>query len=435
MSMNLIGMKLKPAGDLDYFEMMLKSTSDWSNAAKARQFVNILVSEGGFLVPKKFDRREPERFIFDTDDLTKFMEIWTPHVGGPITSRKKPYPTWMMIDMHYRESKMFNRLSSGFDERYFDEEENIDKLLSCAKHLYDWGGVTHGYLCHAKDWNSKNRYGRIVEDAKGRLSAGGGNRLDEGLPGIYWANFFGPTYIDFFGVDKFLTVPAHYKEKLADGGYLLLTSESPFDYDQTKVRKLEEKIINHLGREAFFEKKHPKKVCKVAQFTFEQASLGRPIKLIAYDPVTEAIPDAKHFIEKSAQLAEEMKEHIKVGLDFSPESLERVDDFIIRKSYRQSDPWKKERWRLLIQRLTAYYGEVLCRNLHGKWITREVAKDIFHPTVIFIVDKQEEYEYPFSRVDKLWSERERTDGLAIRYYLLASGNLKKAEQFFSPFVR
>jgi len=163
--------------------------------------------------------------------------------------------------------------------------------------------------------------------------------------------------------------------------------------------------------------------------------LGHPVEVIAYDPVTEAIPDPSRFIQEASQLSDELVESFKGKLDYSPESLEKVDDFILKKSYRQPEPWKKEKWRRLIQMLTAYYGEVLRRNLHGKWLVRKVEKDVEHPTVVFLVDQQEEDEYPFARVDKLWSERERADGLAVRYHLLAKGEIRKVSQFFAHFLK
>ena len=419
--MKLVGMELKPVGDTNYVKMVLKSASDWSNEEKARQFAGILASEGGFLLPEKFDRREPERFIFDAGDLSKFVEIWTSGTGGPITNRKKPWHAWTMVEMCYRESRRFNEFISGFDERYFKQKDNIARLLSCAKRLYNWGAITHGYLCHAKDWESKNRYGRILTDARGRPSAGGGTNLKEELPGIYWANLFGPVYVQFFGGEKFRSVPAYHKEELPDGGFMLLTSASPFDYGQTKIRKLEEKIIDHLGREAFFEKAHPKKVCRVPQFTFEQKALGRPIEIIEYDPVSEVISDPKHFIRESAQLAEKFIEGFTDKFDYSPRSLDKVDDFILKKSYRRSEPWKKKRWCQLIKELTAYYGEVLRRNLRGKWIVKEISEGINHPAIVFNIQGQCHDEFPFTRVTKLWCEWVRADGLAIRYHLFQSG--------------
>jgi len=414
--------------------MVLKSMSDWSSVEKAREFVNILVSEKDFLLPEKFDRREPERFVFDPDDLTKFIEIWTSDVIGLIAKRKKPYLAWMMVEIWYREARVFSEIMSGLDERYFKKEDNIVRLLSCAKCLYNWGAITHGYLCHRKDWEIKNCFDAITKDFRGRPIGSGGARLKDGLPGIYWANFFGPVYVEFFGKEKFLTVPAYQKEELPDGGFLLLTAPSPFDYGKPEVRELEKKIIDHLGREAFFEKAYPRKICRVPQFTFEQKALGRPIEVIAYDPVSKVIPDAKRFIQEVPQLTEALFERFTEKLDYSPESLDKVDDFILKKSYRRPEPWAKERWHRVIQELTAYYGEVLRRNLRGKWVIKEVSEGISHPAVVFKIQGQGQDEFPFTRVIKLWCERERADGLAIRYHLFRSGELGRVERFITKYL-
>lgn len=432
--MNLVDMTLKPTSDMNYIDMTLKSTSDWSSVEKAREFVNILVSENDFLLPERFDRREPERFIFNPDDLTKFIENWTSDVIGLITKRKKPYLAWMDISIWYREAKLFNRIMSGFDKRYFKKESNIARLLSCARRLYNWGSVSHGYISHSKDWDTKHCFDVITEDAYGKPTATGGVHLKEGLPGIYWANFFGPVYVELFGKEKFLTVPAYHKEELPDGGFFLLTSASPFDYGKPEVHELEEKIIDHLGREAFFEKAYPKKVCRVPQFIFEQKALGRPIEVLEYDPVSEVIPDSYCFIKEAPKLAEALRKRLSDKLDYSPDSLDKVDNFILKKSYRQPEPWANERWRRVIQELTAYYGEVLRRNLCGKWVIKEFSKGVSHPIVVFKVQEREQDEFPFTRVIKLWCERERADGLAIRYHLFQSGEWERLESFINNYL-
>ena len=90
-------------------------------------------------------------------------------------------------------------------------------------------------------------------------------------------------------------------------------------------------------------------------------------------------------------------------------------------------------WCQLIKELTAYYGEVLRRNLPGKWIIKEVSDGISHPAIVFNIRGQYHDEFPFARVIKLWCERERADGLAIRYHLFQSGEWAKLERFLSRY--
>ena len=75
--MSLVGLEVKPVGNMDFVDMAVKSSNDWSSDEDACRFVDILVSEDAFLLPEKFDKYQPEQFVFDPKDLTKLIEIWT----------------------------------------------------------------------------------------------------------------------------------------------------------------------------------------------------------------------------------------------------------------------------------------------------------------------------------------------------------------------
>lgn len=47
------------------------------------------------------------------------------------------------------------------------------------------------------------------------------------LPTLYWANFFGPAYVNKIGRDKILSAPAWAIEELADGGLLYVLASCP----------------------------------------------------------------------------------------------------------------------------------------------------------------------------------------------------------------
>ncbi|HMA37142.1 MAG TPA: hypothetical protein VKY74_21990 [Chloroflexia bacterium] len=188
-------------------------------------------------------------------------------------------------------------------------------------------------------------------------------------------------------------------------------------------------MITHLGRDAFFEKRYPAKRCRAPQFTFEQVSFGRPIEVVMSDPVTETIPDAQCFVQEAPLRAEALVQRFHGQLDYSVASLNPVDSFILKKSYRHADPWAKEHSRLLLQELVAYYGEVLRRNLEGRWDVVAVRGGNLHPVVICKINGHRHVEYPVTRIAKFWLGRERADGLAVRLYLLQSGEWRRLEQY------
>ena len=70
--------------------------------------------------------------------------------------------------------------------------------------------MDHGYVAHRIEFLQKNKFGQ-----DGGI---GGANLKLGLPGIYWANFFGPRYVKWFGESKFESLSVSSKEPLPGGG-------------------------------------------------------------------------------------------------------------------------------------------------------------------------------------------------------------------------
>ncbi len=396
-------------------EFKISSVSDWSAVQKANEFVEVLMRHENFLLPERFDRQEPARFVFNSNNLSEFIKYWTSDFVGFHVTRKKPYNMFMLIDIWKKEHKTLNSIIANINAKYFQYIDNLEKLLRSVNELYVWGSIDHGYICHEREKEKNKYYSRKTYGIISRLPIYGGNRLQEGLPGIYWANYFGPLYVRFFGREKFLSVPAYYKEELSDGGFLLLTSESPFDYQKKKTHEFEKRIIDHLGREAFFEKRHPKKVCKVPEFVYEQKALGRPIEIVAFDAVSKIIPEPEKFIKEAEQLSKALLDRFQ-KLDYSPENLQYLDDLIVKKSRGRSEPWSNEIDRQLLKEFTAYYGEVLRRERNGKWDVKLGSGNDMHPIIVFKEDHNRIIEYPFLSVYKLWLERQRSNGLSIRFH-------------------
>lgn len=245
---------------MDHVKLIFKSSKNWADIAKADDLVNIFISEGDFVVPEKFDQCEPERYAFIPTNYTKLREFWSSKTPSALFKRKQPYASWLNFTILFE--KRFNEILAGFDARYFEKDENIKKLLSFSKRLYSWGNVDHGYICHDTDWQAKNRFeSPVIIDGKPMM--GGGHRLNQSLPGVYWVNFFGPVYVEFLGKEKFISLPCYYKEKLQDGGFMVMTARSPFDYEEPETKKLEKEIIEQLGHDTFFDKRKPARICRV----------------------------------------------------------------------------------------------------------------------------------------------------------------------------
>jgi len=113
--------------------------------------------------------------------------------------------------------------------------------LSAEKHEKNF---LHWYIQHPHARNPE----------KGVETAGAvGVALHEGIPGVYWGNYFGPFYVDWFGREKFERLPCVEKHWLDTGGIFFTTAPTPFDWDTSDTRQLQKTVKQHLGVDAFFD--------------------------------------------------------------------------------------------------------------------------------------------------------------------------------------
>lgn len=127
----------------------------------------------------------------------------------------------------------------------------------------------------------------------------------------------------------------------------------------------------------------------------------------------ELLPDGQSFVAQVPTLIAKLEKRLRVAngtLDYSRSSLRRLDAYVA--SYRRThttadtDP-------ALFQELTAYYGEVLKRELAGEWFTRSEniaqkrAQQV--PNVAFQMNGASREVRPWSSMlDVLYNEDQRT---------------------------
>lgn len=74
----------------------------------------------------------------------------------------------------------------------------------------------------------------------------------EGLPGIFWRNFFGPAYSGMFG-DRLQRLPNEYATKLSDNIWLVQPYKLPLDAQRPESMASESRIIEELGKASFYD--------------------------------------------------------------------------------------------------------------------------------------------------------------------------------------
>lgn len=165
---------------------------------------------------------------------------------------------WLILDrnMMIPKNPHPDRLNMGLDIAFFTKKDQVEHFLQFAKSLYQWGDMFYGFVANRQDYKAQTWLPQQVIIGN-KLVGAVGQKVMEALPGIFWANFFGPDYVDWFGRDKFDRLPCYRLEELPDGGRLILTSPSPLDYDASG--ETQEALKHYLGRLAFGDVQHPER--------------------------------------------------------------------------------------------------------------------------------------------------------------------------------
>jgi hypothetical protein len=207
-----------------------------------------LIKENSILHPEKMGPYQPFEYHFD-DMTAESLARLAIDERSLLSRRDRPPKQGIYCTNRSgaRKPNVFGHSMEGVEEGSDEARTFIDYAFELFK-LFE---PVYGRVCCMEDYRAKNLVqGAVAENAVG-------NDLRKHLPGIYWANFFGPRYVDFFGEDSLLTAPAHEARWLGEAGILLLVSESPFEYDDPEVKATEQAVVEHLGPEAFFFKSDP----------------------------------------------------------------------------------------------------------------------------------------------------------------------------------
>lgn len=100
----------------------------------------------------------------------------------------------------------------------------------------------------------RGQHPRAADPARGVEGGRGvGLELTEGIPGVYWGNYMGPFYVEWFGREKLESLPCVEKRWLGTGGLFFTTARTPFEWDTPEAAQVQQAAKNHLGADAFFD--------------------------------------------------------------------------------------------------------------------------------------------------------------------------------------
>ena len=216
---------------------------------KFRQlFTDILqeiLSHGDAYVPVKValgPRHSFRSISFDPSKLEALNRIWESEEPHSIWLFSKEDPVQFSISIG-RTPTNFYILSITLERDYLKDPRNVSELLQTAKNLYEIIHPAYGSIMDFEE----------VMPMNASLGNASPTEIRRALPGVYWANFLGPEYVELFGADRVFSTSCYRLERLKDGGVLLVLSPSPLDYhaEPEKFKQLASEVKIHLGEDAF----------------------------------------------------------------------------------------------------------------------------------------------------------------------------------------
>lgn len=210
----------------------------------ASQLLSLIYGQGRELAPEVFERRGQHIRIGPTD-FEILVREWE-RSYSVLLRRETRFESQIAIVMGFAASGGFNTMSIWVEEEYFETPVRTEDFLQLSIAMYAllcpvYGNIhqTHDALQMATIQDPK--YGETILPTD----------LRKGLPGIYWANFFGVEYVEKIGRQRLLSAPCEDIRELPDGGVLILTTPSPLQPSLEANRAKQIALRDYLGEELF----------------------------------------------------------------------------------------------------------------------------------------------------------------------------------------
>lgn len=231
--------------------------SDLSAPERARSSVRYILAAPEAFRPSSMGLHDPPEVPISKESVERAVELLRQskstdtasvghlYLGADEPSRVLYYLQW------YRGSKPnFNKVKAEFPVSLASDQRAVRTLLAFTSGLFDLVDGVYGFIAHSDEWRAGHIVRKVlepgvVEERFVKFSPG------TPLTGVYWANHFGPPYVDRFGKDSLKRVACHSKETTARGTVLLLTAPTPLDHAKSDVRRMKETIVRELGQDAF----------------------------------------------------------------------------------------------------------------------------------------------------------------------------------------
>ncbi|WP_375765492.1 hypothetical protein NR798_27695 [Archangium gephyra] len=229
---------------------------------------------------------------------------------------------------------------------------------------------------------------------------------------VFWLNVFGPKLVETVGRERMLSTPAYQVEELPNGSILLVMWPTPTNFASDEAREAQARAHVHLRPDLDFDtvlrtlrersatlapvepRFHPdlaplllrtldRSAVHARQRRIAELNAWQPPEPREWLPADAALPPDVEDPERAREHYGDLAEHLVALLhtdvpsvfEETPESLTDADFYFWREEF------PKSRLREAIDAhavpaIGAYLGEVLVRNLGGRWIPRQKLEEV-----------------------------------------------------------
>lgn len=224
----------------------------------------------GLFQPELFGDEEPPRNRFDPNNIHDPIRLISHPSGILYLRRSKPIKwrgtienLWPPLIWRERQGEKTVQLSSIPDSPFategcfwFDatalDRQNPAFFVDFLEQLFIIMEGDFAFLTMEQDYKRRNQVVDHSLDGS-TITRYEGDELARCLPGVYWANIFGKTYVDWFGAEKLETAPSYETKKLKNESFLILCAPDPRHFQNSGYESRVSNVVNHLGRRAFFD--------------------------------------------------------------------------------------------------------------------------------------------------------------------------------------
>jgi hypothetical protein len=377
------------------FNMVIYTKHQFNSPEKAGEFFKFLNDFGGTFAPAYYDRQEPVKKPYTSDDLSEPIRLLSgqpKHNSGGLLLKGSKHEFLAVVKWSRSEVVSWQFYLS---DKYFDNAKRRDEFTHFVTQLCQAFPILYGGGAAKEDWDAKH-WLKVQRPGGGYSRRKMGLEIEECLPGVYWLTLFGKPLVKHFGRKKLESLPAHQVLDFGDNGLGLMLSESPSDPGLSERLQRDQEIISKLGSQYFFDMHNPQAGCEAIPGVTEgkegsaESAQPEPAKATAPEPPARTDPTSilslTEFknqtvlspdgdpVEKPDELATRFiaMMHMEVKEVSAPSraALKALDKYFAR--HPQREEYKPEHLlKEFIPALGGYLGEVLIKELGGKWQVKD----------------------------------------------------------------